>query len=223
MAASSSDSASRRLPSEARISSGSAAGSNPMPSWVRISVSWRASVSGGIGLKSKRWQRESTVAGMRLGSVVASTNTTCGGGSSSVLRNALNAGPESMCTSSTTYTLKRERAGEYLTFSRSVRISSTPLLEAASISSTSTGAPETKSTHEGHFPQASGASPRAVHASALASRRAVVVFPTPRGPVNRYACATRPEASALRSVRVTASWPTTASKACGRHFRASTW
>jgi hypothetical protein len=54
-----------------------------------------------MGRKSKRWQRESTVAGILRGSVVASTKTTWGGGSSSVLRKALNAGPESMWTSST--------------------------------------------------------------------------------------------------------------------------
>ena len=81
--------------------------------------------------------------------------------------------------------MKRPRAGEYFTFSRSVRISSTPLLLAASISSTSTGAPETKSRQEGHLPQASGSVVRAVQASALASNRAVVVLPTPRGPVKR--------------------------------------
>jgi len=113
------------------------------------------------------------------------------------------------------------RAGAYFTFSRSVRISSTLVLEAASISITSTGAPETKSWQEGQAPQASGPV-RAVHASALASNRAVVVLPTPRGPVNRYACATRPEASAFCKVRVTASCPTTPAKTCGRHFRANT-
>ena len=54
-----------------------------------------------MGRKSKRWQRESTVAGIFFGSVVARMKTTCGGGSSSVLRKALKAGPESMWTSST--------------------------------------------------------------------------------------------------------------------------
>ena len=107
-----------------------------------------------------------------------------GGGSSSVFRNALNAGPESMWTSSTMYTLKRPRAGEYFTFSRSVRMSSTPVFEAASISITSTGAPETKSAHEGQAAHAS-APTRAVQHSALARSRAVVVLPTPRGPVKR--------------------------------------
>ncbi|HYS92661.1 MAG TPA: hypothetical protein VEL48_04485 [Candidatus Acidoferrales bacterium] len=54
-----------------------------------------------MGRKSKRWQRESTVAGILRGSVVASTKTTWGGGSSSVLRKALKAGPDSIWTSST--------------------------------------------------------------------------------------------------------------------------
>jgi hypothetical protein len=38
--------------------------------------------------KSKRWQRESTVAGTLCDSVVASTRMACGGGSSSVLSSA---------------------------------------------------------------------------------------------------------------------------------------
>jgi hypothetical protein len=64
-------------------------------------VSCSASWAGAMGLKSKRWHRESTVVGILRGSVVASTNTTWAGGSSSVFRKALKAGPESMWTSST--------------------------------------------------------------------------------------------------------------------------
>ena len=41
--------------------------------------------------KSKRWQRSMIVAGTLCASVVASTNTTCAGGSSSVFRNAFQA------------------------------------------------------------------------------------------------------------------------------------
>ena len=59
--------------------------------------------------------------------------------------------------------------------------------------------------------------------SARARIRAVVVLPTPRGPANTNACASRPLVSALRSVRVTACWPTTSSNCCGRHLRAMTW
>jgi hypothetical protein len=50
-------------------------------------------------------QRESTVTGNFCGSVVASRNFTCGGGSSSVFSNALKECAESMCTSSMRYTL----------------------------------------------------------------------------------------------------------------------
>ena len=51
--------------------------------------------------KSKRWQRERMVAGILCASVVASTKTTCGGGSSSVFSRALKASLVSMWTSST--------------------------------------------------------------------------------------------------------------------------
>jgi hypothetical protein len=50
--------------------------------------------------KSKRWQRSTTVGSTLAASVVASTNTVFGGGSSSVLRNAFHACVESMCASS---------------------------------------------------------------------------------------------------------------------------
>jgi hypothetical protein len=62
-------------------------------------------------------------------------------------------------------------------------MSSTPVLDAASISITSMGAPETKSRQEGQAPQAS-APLRCVHDSALARRRAVVVLPAPRAVKN---------------------------------------
>ena len=50
-------------------------------------------------------QRDSTVTGTFCGSVVASTKTTCGGGSSSVFSMALKAWVDSMWTSSMTKTL----------------------------------------------------------------------------------------------------------------------
>ena len=50
--------------------------------------------------KSKRWQRETMVSGILCGSVVASTKTTFGGGSSSVFSRALKASRVSMWTSS---------------------------------------------------------------------------------------------------------------------------
>ncbi len=50
--------------------------------------------------KSKRWQRSTTVGSTLLASVVARTKIVCGGGSSSVLRNAFHAAGVSMCASS---------------------------------------------------------------------------------------------------------------------------
>ena len=64
-----------------------------------------------MGLKLNCKQRESTVTGTFCGSVVAKTNFKYSGGSSSVLSMALNAVPESMCTSSIMNTLKRPCTG----------------------------------------------------------------------------------------------------------------
>ena len=50
--------------------------------------------------KSNRWQRSTTVGSTLLASVVASTKIVCGGGSSSVFRNAFHAAGVSMCASS---------------------------------------------------------------------------------------------------------------------------
>ena len=52
--------------------------------------------------------------------------------------------------------------------------------------------------------------------SALARMRAIDVLPVPRGPAKRYACRTWPCSIAFRSVRTTASWPTTCAKSSGR-------
>ena len=56
-------------------------------------------------LKSKIWQRERIVGRTLCFSVVAKMNTAWAGGSSRVLRKALNAACDSMCTSSMMYTL----------------------------------------------------------------------------------------------------------------------
>ena len=50
--------------------------------------------------KSNRWQRSTTVGSTLFASVVASTKIVCGGGSSSVFRNAFHAAVDSMCASS---------------------------------------------------------------------------------------------------------------------------
>ena len=51
-------------------------------------------------MNSKCCVRERIVGSTFCGSVVASTNTTCAGGSSSVFSNVFDAAAESMCTSS---------------------------------------------------------------------------------------------------------------------------
>ena len=93
-------SASRMPPRAWRTTSSSAALSYSKPSWRQTSSRW-ASMSGApMARKSKRWTRERMVSGIFCGSVVHSTNTTCSGGSSSVLSSALNAAVVSMWTSS---------------------------------------------------------------------------------------------------------------------------
>ena len=79
------------------------------------------------------------------------------------------------------------------------RTLSMPVLLAASISSTSRSRPWAISTQASHSPQGSGVGPL-MQLSARARMRAVVVLPTPRAPAKTNACASRPLASALRSV-----------------------
>ena len=102
------------------------------------------------------------------------------------------------------------------------RMLSMPVWLAASISSTSMSRPCAISTQASHSPHGSAVGPL-TQLSARARMRAVVVLPQPRGPANTNACAMRPLAIALRSVRVTACCPTTSSNRCGRHLRARTW
>ncbi len=63
-------------------------------------------------VNSKCCVRDRMVGSTLCGSVVASTNTTCGGGSSSVFSSVFDAAAESMCTSSTMYTLRAARCAE---------------------------------------------------------------------------------------------------------------
>ena len=101
------------------------------------------------------------------------------------------------------------------------RTLSTPLFEAASISTTSTARPSAISTQGVQTPHGSAVGPFS-QLSAFATRRAVVVFPTPRGPVKRKAWATCPVLSAFERVRTTCSWPDISPKRCGRYLRART-
>ena len=118
------------------------------------------------------------------GSVVAKMNTACAGGSSSVFKRALKAESESICTSSTMYTLYLPATGGYCTFSRRSRISLTPLLEAASISVMSRLEGSANALQAAHLPQ--GEPP--CGCSQLMARAkifAVLVLPVPRGPQKR--------------------------------------
>ena len=74
--------------------------SKAKPSCAQMSSRWASMSSEPIALKSKRCTRERMVSGIFWGSVVHSTNTTCDGGSSSVLSSALKAAVVSMWTSS---------------------------------------------------------------------------------------------------------------------------
>jgi len=148
------------------------------------------------------------------GSVVASTNTTCGGGSSSVFNNAASAPALNMCTSSRMNT--RWRPGLPIAArSMSSRMLSTPLLLAASSSSTSKLVPRSIDRHDSHSQHGSPWS-GFMQLSTLARMRAAEVLPVPRGPENMYACPPRSLATALRSARTTCSWPFSSPKRRGR-------
>ena len=87
------------------------------------------------------------------------------------------------------YTLYLPFVGKKLTSSRIVLISSTPLLDAASISITSVDEPFNMSiqfSHSLHGSPSFGFK----QFTALAKIFADVVFPVPLPPVNKYACPT---------------------------------
>ena len=117
------------------------------------------------------------------GSVVARTNTTWSGGSSSVFNKAFDAGVDSMWTSSRMYTLVRPGEPNDALAIRS-RMASTPLFDAASSSCTSKLVPASMATHEAHTPQGSPSTGFS-QLRTLARMRAVEVLPVPRGPLSR--------------------------------------
>ena len=100
MAWSSRDRPSRRLPSAARASSAMAPASAGIASASRMRPIWPPIWASSSRRRLNCRQRESTVTGSFCGSVVASRNFTCSGGSSRVLSSALKAALDSMCTSS---------------------------------------------------------------------------------------------------------------------------
>ena len=220
------DSPSRTEPSAARAIRSSAGGSISTPSFTAMRAKWACSSAIRTRRRSKRWQRDRTVIGTFRSSVVAKTNFTCGGGSSSVFSSALKALRDSMWTSSMTKTLVRACMGRNRVASMISRTSSTPVRLAASISTTSGWRSARIETQLPQTPQGSAVGPPwpsgPTQFSARAMMRAVVVFPTPRTPVSMNAWATRPVAKAFRRMRTIASWPIRSSNVVGRYFRAKT-
>src|SRR3954464_1982219 len=99
-------------------------------------------------------------------------------------------------------------------------MSSTELLEAASISMTSSDVAVAIVRHDSHCPHGVIVGPSTQFSDA-AGVLAIEVLPVPREPTNRYAWWTLPCSIALRSVRTTWSWPTTSSNVRGRWRRYS--
>ena len=120
------------------------------------------------------------------GSVVAKTNFTWSGGSSTSLSSALKPAEVTMWASSMMNTLKRSRTGAKDARSRSSRASSTPPWLAASISTTSSepAPPRARSRQESQVPQGVSVGPCSQFRQ-RARMRAEVVLPQPRGPENR--------------------------------------
>ena len=167
--------------------------------------------------KSNRCARERIVSGTLSISVVAKINLTCSGGSSSVLRSALNALFPSICTSSIIYTLNFPKVGKNFASSIIARILSTSALLAPSISIISIIIPFSKAWQFSHalhgFPSC-----KLRQLKLFARIRALVVFPVPRDPVKIYACPVCPFFRLLRKIFTIKSCPTTESQSFGRYF-----
>src|SRR5947208_12206105 len=99
-------------------------------------------------------------------------------------------------------------------------MSSTELLEAASISMTSIEVALAIDVHDSQTPHGFVVGPCSQfrHAARIL---AIDVLPVPRDPTNRLAWWTFPCSTALARVRTTCSWPTTSAKVRGRWRRYS--
>src|SRR3954452_11291318 len=97
-------------------------------------------------------------------------------------------------------------------------MSSTELLDAASISMTSIEVALAIETHDSQTPHGVVVGPftQFRHAARIF---AIEVLPVPREPTNRLAWWTLPCSTVLESVRTTCSWPTTSAKVRGRWRR----
>src|SRR5215213_8242580 len=99
-------------------------------------------------------------------------------------------------------------------------MSSTELLDAASISMTSSDAAAAIARQESHSPHGATVGPWTQFSDA-ARIFAIDVLPVPREPTNRYAWWTLPCSTALESVRTMWGWPTTSANVRGRWRRYS--
>src|ERR687890_1691194 len=97
-------------------------------------------------------------------------------------------------------------------------MSSTELLEAASISITSSEVASAIARQDSQVPHGVTVGPWTQFSDA-ARIFAIDVLPVPREPTNKYAWCTRSCSIALRSVRTTCSWPTTSANVRGRWRR----
>ena len=119
--------------------------------------------------------------------MVAKIKIACSGGSSNVFNKALKAPIDNICTSSIMYTLYFNSLGTNDILFFNSRISSTPLLLAASISIMSIQSLEKDALQRSHLPQAIP-SLGSKQLTFLANILDTVVLPVPRGPKNIYAC-----------------------------------
>lgn len=82
--------------------------------------------------------------------------------------------------------------------------------------------PSMKDTHDSHSPQGSMSADGLAQLIVFAKIRAALVFPTPLGPQNRYACANWPLRMEFLRVLTILSWPMSDSKESGLYFLAET-
>ena len=177
--------------------------------------------------KSNLWHLETTVIGIFLISVVAKINFkpppfSYWGGSSKVFNKALNACLLSMCTSSIINILYFDVFGPYLENSMRSLTSSTPVLLAASISRTSMWLELVIASQLSHKSSLHILSIPFVQLRDLATILAIVVLPTPRIPVKRYALGTLFALIEFMMVSAITSCPINSKKFCGLYLRANT-
>ena len=180
---SSADRVSRAEPPPVLTTCPTASSSTSRPASAATSRTSCAMSSAPMSVSSSCWVRLRMVGTTLCGSVVASTNTTWSGGSSSVFSSAFSAPDVSMWTSSRRYTFVRPGVPS-ATFARRSRMSSTLLFDAASSSWRSKLVPASIDWQEAQVPSGSPSCGFS-QLSTLARMRAAVVLPVPRGPLSR--------------------------------------